>query len=966
MIKNTLIFAFLFFSIVSVAQETTFTRAINNDSADQAIAFFQNTSGDYYILSNTNSNGQGGVDFQVTRTNGLGNTLWSYTYGTTLNDYGLNMKPTSDGGAVICGYSLGFSSSTDEQAFIAKLSSAGAVTWSKQLLTDSNSRALDVIQSKNGNYYLTGYIEQDTMDRNMLASRIDGSGNVSWVKTLGGAGDDIGYSIAEDAKGRLVIAGGMANDSVNVGGTGDMDISLMVLSTGGSLLASKNYGTSDNDYATKILSHTDKNLYLGGITDGGMGLSTDVFVAKIDTNLTMLASSWFGVFGDQEDKLDDIIVLANGNILAATSATDVTTIRNAVVYEIYNFNGVSAPGKFGGTEADGLSKVYLTGRPNSGYSILHSGKSLGNTNSEDIYITKLKSGLYANCVQSIDNVNFGTFNVSSSVFANITSQGANAVVSFTRNSITNSDTVVCCDLESRVLRDSIKMCVGDIVNLGRQSISGYQYSWTTISGSTYTSSIANPSVSPTGNTEYKLVVSSADGLCSSDSGTVYVTVNSRINQSFIADTNFCDGDSLILIATSGMNFYQWSFDGSNTVGQNRKITKSGTATLYTIDNNSCIYRDTVVIEETLIPVFSLGVDTTICENLSITLTGPSDMSQYIWNGTTSTMSTFTTSASQVHTLKVVDSLGCEYSDAIQILTNPFSTFSLGKDTAICVGTPLTLFIPSVLKSYKWNGSSTTNPSLEVSSGGTYYAEAKNSLGCPSFDTIVVSELALPIFSLGSDTGFCDAVSYQLDGPANVKSYLWQNGTMTQSLSVNGPGLFYLAVEGANDCIFKDSITIALYTSPTITLGNDTIIPASGSLTLTPGAGFSKYDWSTGEFSESIAVSDTGTYSVTVTDANGCTASDDIRVPSTASIAYLDNIKFSVYPNPASSKLTIIKEGDMTKSTAALVDAQGKVIITLELDAVSSQIDVSVLPSGLYKLIVYSDAKSINFSISIIR
>jgi hypothetical protein len=510
------------------------------------------------------------------------------------------------------------------------------------------------------------------------------------------------------------------------------------------------------------------------------------------------------------------------------------------------------------------------------------------------------------------------------------------------------------------------MCVGDVVSLGRQSISGYQYSWTAISGPTYTSSIANPSASPTASTKFKLVVSSADGLCNSDSGTVYVTVNNRINQNFIADTNFCDGDSLILTATSGMNFYEWSFDGSNTIGKNRKVTKSGTATLYTIDNNSCIYRDTVVVAETLLPVFTLGEDTTICENLSITLSGPSDMSEYIWNGTSTTMSMFTTRASQVHTLKVVDSFGCEYSDAIQILTNPFSTFSLGNDTAICIGTPLTLFIPSVLKDYKWNGSSTTNPSIEVSSGGAYFAEAKNSFDCPSYDTIVVSELALPIFSLGNDTGFCNQVSYQLDGPENVKSYLWQNGTMMQSLSVNGAGLFYLEVEGANDCVYKDSITISLYTSPTITLGNDTIIPASGSLTLTPGAGFSEYDWSTGESTESISVSDTGTYSVTVIDANGCTASDEIRVPSTASIAYLDKIKFSVYPNPASSKLIIIKEGDMSNITAALVDAQGKVIVTQKLNAVSSQIDVSVLPSGLYKLILYSDAKSLNFSISVIH
>jgi prophage antirepressor-like protein len=57
---------------------------------------------------------------------------------------------------------------------------------------------------------------------------------------------------------------------------------------------------------------------------------------------------------------------------------------------------------------------------------------------------------------------------------------------------------------------------------------------------------------------------------------------------------------------------------------------------------------------------------------------------------------------------------------------------------------------------------------------------------------------------------------------------------------------------------------------------------------------------------------------------------------------------------------------MGNSTAALVDAQGKVIVTQKLNAVSSQIDVSILPSGLYKLILYSDTKSLNFSISVIH
>ena len=112
-------------------------------------------------------------------------------------------------------------------------------------------------------------------------------------------------------------------------------------------------------------------------------------------------------------------------------------------------------------------------------------------------------------------------------------------------------------LEAKVNRDSLRICSGTSINLGRSAISGYKYSWTSISGASYSSSSANPTVSPKVDTKYKLVVSSSDGLCKPDSATILVRVNPRMSQEFLADTFFCEGYPVTIDGLKGMFFYEW-------------------------------------------------------------------------------------------------------------------------------------------------------------------------------------------------------------------------------------------------------------------------------------------------------------------------------------------------------------------------------------------------------------------------
>lgn len=935
------------FSIQAYAQNTSFVRLMLNDSSDHAQSAFQLSSGDYFMLYNTNSSGQGSKDFGVSRTDGLGNVKWSYTYGKSNRDSATGMNPTSDGGAIICGYTEG--SSNEKDGFVSKVSSNGTLQWSRIFKTDSFEQLFDVIQSISGDYYACGYVKTDSLDDNILICKLNSNGTVAWTRSFGGKGNERGHSLIQDNLGRIIIAGYTENDSINVGSNGDSDFQLLAVSTAGGVLLSKNIGSNDSEYASKIIRSQDNQYYVGGDIKTNGGTDEGILVCKLDTNFNVLSSELLG--SNFSDKLKDMKLAGNNSIVIAISSTSLFS-SNAVIFNMSSNGNISTGQNLGDMGFDGQSGISIMGSQTRGFSMFTSGASLGNTSSEDLYITKIPKSFTIPCKSDFEFVQqTGGLNLSVNTFSQISILNSNASVSFGRNKFNPKDSVICCSLEARVIGDSLSICSGTSVNLGRSSISGYNYTWSSLSDTTFKSTLANPNVSPTRDTKYKLVVSSSNGLCKSDSATILVRVKSRMSQQLLSDTFFCNGSSVQLSGLKGMFFYEWEKKSSGEKSNDNSITVSiaDTLNLLMLDNNTCRYYDTIVVEEKVIPTFSLGNDTTICDNLNITLTGPPSMHSYTWNNITSSNQTYTTSQSKVHTLSVVDSFGCSYYDDIQILTNPSSTIDIGSDTSFCKGLTIEFFGPSFFIGYKWNGINTSKNSYTTDLDTVVYVEAYNSFGCPAFDTVQINYFDVPEFSFGSDTGFCDNVDYQLIGPLNMKTYLWYNGTSLDRINVKGPGLYYLEVSNDEGCSYVDSINIYKYDSPVISIGNDTALRTSDPLVLSPGPGFISYSWSTGEKTESIEVVDKNTYSVTVTDSNGCSGYAEMSITSSASNYETEVSQIWVSPIPADDFIHVNLGNSVAQGKLTITNIYGQEVLSTLIAKVRTSIDVSALVPGTYKL-----------------
>ena len=424
--------------------------------------------------------------------------------------------------------------------------------------------------------------------------------------------------------------------------------------------------------------------------------------------------------------------------------------------------------------------------------------------------------------------------------------------------------------------DDATVCAGTSVT--RSGPAGMStYAWTGPGG--FTSGNQSITVSAAGT--YTLTVTDSNGCQGSDS--FLLTVNS--NPSFtLDDATVCAGTSVTRSGPAGMSTYAWTGPGGFTSGnQSITVSAAGTYTLTVTDSNGCQGSDSFLLTVNSNPSFTLD-DATVCAGTSVTRSGPAGMSTYAWTGPggfTSGNQSITVSAAGTYTLTVTDSNGCQGSDSFLLTVNSNPSFTLD-DATVCVGTSVTRSGPAGMSTYAWTGPggfTSGNQSITVSAAGTYTLTVTDSNGCQGSDSFTLTTNALPGFSL-ADAEVCTGGSATRSGPSNMTTYAWTGpgGFMasSQQITVNAAGTYTLTVTDTNGCQASDSFLLTVHGNPSFTLNDQQICPGGSAMASGP-ANMATYAW-TGPnlFSSSdqtITVTNVGTYTLTVTDTNGCQATE---------------------------------------------------------------------------------------------
>ncbi|HEX7149953.1 MAG TPA: hypothetical protein VF618_00585, partial [Thermoanaerobaculia bacterium] len=407
-------------------------------------------------------------------------------------------------------------------------------------------------------------------------------------------------------------------------------------------------------------------------------------------------------------------------------------------------------------------------------------------------------------------------------------------------------------------------CTGGSVTLTASSAASYLWS----NGAT-TQSI---SVSDAGS--YSVTTTNAAG-CSATSAATVVTVHENPAASITAEgpTTFCAGGSVTLTANEAAG-YLWS-NGATT--RSITVSESGSYSVTITDANGCSATSAATsVTVNVNPTASITANgaTTFCAGGSVTLTA-NEAAGYLWSNGATTRS-ISVSEAGAYSVTITDANGCSATSAATSVTvnvNPTASITADGATTFCAGGSVTL-TANEAASYLWSNGATTQ-SISVSNAGSYSVTVTNAAGCSvTSAATAVTVNATPVASITANgpTAFCAGGSVTLTAN-EAASYLWSNGATTRSITVSEAGAYSVTITDANGCSAMSaatSVTVNVNPTASITANGATTFCAGGSVSLTANEAAS-YLWSNGATTRAITVTQAGNYSVTITDANGCSA-----------------------------------------------------------------------------------------------
>ncbi len=425
----------------------------------------------------------------------------------------------------------------------------------------------------------------------------------------------------------------------------------------------------------------------------------------------------------------------------------------------------------------------------------------------------------------------------------------------------------------------------------------------------------------------------------------YIAANPSSNYSANGTWRF---DMVTFIGTQLPNVsYLWS-TGDTTVSIT--VTTAGTYSVEVTAASFC--PGTSSVDVTVNPVFDLTEVVEICQGDVFTLPD---------NSTTDTAGVFVSSFVSVN--------GCDSTITTTVIVNP--TFNLTFDEVVCFGETYELADGNI-----------------VDATGTYTVTVPSINACDS--TITINLTVLPVLETVLNETICEGNSYTLadgssvtdagqyivtvpssngcDSTITVNLTVLLNSTSSQTATicegdsfelpdgtfVFNAGVYTTIIPAANGCDSIITTNLTVNPAPVVNLGGD-ISQENPPVTLDAGPGFVSYLWNTGATTQTILVTQSGDYSVTVTDANGCTGSDEVNVKFTASVAYLEGVgAVSIFPNPTSDKFNLSIQGGVSGDMRVeIININGQVVtIDMLRDITSSYnkfYEVSSLKPGIYNV-----------------
>jgi len=436
------------------------------------------------------------------------------------------------------------------------------------------------------------------------------------------------------------------------------------------------------------------------------------------------------------------------------------------------------------------------------------------------------------------------------------------------------------------------ICSGQSVQL--QASGGIGYAWAP-TNSLSNAQIFNPVATPNVTTTYSVTVTDNFG-CTASSYVVIQTIVVLANAG--QNASICLGDNVQLNASGGSN-YVWA--PANTLSSStiaNPIANPTVTTTYTVtvtDIMGCTSSDKITVSVLSLPIASISTShQTVCQGQTVTL-ALIGSSTYTWsNGVQNQSININPLQTTTYGVTVYDSNNCQASDQITIFVNALPPADAGNNQIICAGNSVQLQASGGVF-YQWaphpslNNYNISNPIATPNTSMTYTVTVTDAIGCSQTDNVVVMVYAIPNINLGN-FDVCMGASAIISATGG-STYLWSTGQTTPTIVVAPQITTTYTVTATNlySCSAQASAVVTVNPIPIVSAGQDTVICEGDAILLNANGGTS-YEWSNEYGLSSYDIynplafpNTTTTYTVTVTDVNGCSNTDNVVV--------------GVFPNP---------------------------------------------------------------------
>ncbi len=160
--------------------DTLWTRTYGGDIDDNGSSVQQTSDGGYIIAGMTESFGNFySMDVYLIKTDINGDTLWTKTYGGDYDDRGFSVQQTADGGYIITGYTESFGNGLND-VYLIKTNNIGDTLWTKTFGGNADDQGISVQQTTDFGYIITGYTESFGTSSEIYLIKTDQNGIVTF------------------------------------------------------------------------------------------------------------------------------------------------------------------------------------------------------------------------------------------------------------------------------------------------------------------------------------------------------------------------------------------------------------------------------------------------------------------------------------------------------------------------------------------------------------------------------------------------------------------------------------------------------------------------------------------------------------------------------------------------------------------------------------------------------------------